>query len=167
MGYQNLKKGIYWKLNKTFYGLARSVHHWCVKMSKILKEIGFIPIGQDRCVFMTTQIPGKLSIYLGLCVEDFIYYSTSDELEELFEQGLQSKIKVDFMGTVSWFLGQAYKWFTTSNSRVKCHIFQEVLVKQLPKRNKLMECKSSSTLYLLGYVIDRVFHDGIDPLQKP
>ena len=62
-------------------------------------------MGQDQCVFMATPIPGKPPIYLGLYVDDFVYYSTSDEVEKWFEQGLQSKVKVDFSGTVSWFLG--------------------------------------------------------------
>ena len=88
-------------------------------------------------------------------------------MEAWFEQGLQSKVKVDFMGTVSWFLGQAYEWFTTSDNRVTCHISQEAFVEQLLERNKLLECKPTRTPYRSGYVIDRVPHDGIDPLQKP
>ena len=136
-------------------------------MSKILKEMGFEAMGQDQCVSKATPIPGKPPIYLGLYVDDFVYYSTSDEVEAWFEQGLQSKVKVDFLGTVSWFLGQAYEWFTTSNNRVTCHISQEAFVEQLYERNKLIEYKPSCTPYCSGYVIDRVSHDGIDPLQKP
>ena len=116
---------------------------------------------------MAIPIPGKPQIYLGLYVDDLIYYSTSDEVEEWFEQGLQSKVKVDFMGITSWFLGQAYEWFTTSDNCVTCHISQEAFVEQLLERNKLIECKPSRNPYCLGYVIDRVPHDGIDPLQKP
>ena len=153
--------------NKTLYGLARSAHYWYVKMSENLNEMGFVEMGQNRCVFMATPIPGKPSVYIGLYVDDCFYYCTSDEVKEGFEQGLQSKVKADFMGTVSWFLGQAYEWFTTSNNRVIYHISQEAFVKQLLERNKLMECKPSRTPNRLGYVIDRVPHDGIDPLQKP
>ena len=116
---------------------------------------------------MATPIPGKPLIYLGLYVENFVYYSTSDEFEEWFEQGLQSKVKIDFMGTVSWFLEQVYEWFITSNNQVTCHISQEAFVEQLLERNKLMEFKPSRIPYRSGYVIDRVPHDGIDPLQKP
>ena len=57
-------------------------------MSEIRKEMGFVAMGQDRCVFMATPIPGKPPIYLGLYVDDFVYYSTLDEVEEWFEQGL-------------------------------------------------------------------------------
>ena len=67
-------------------------------------------------------------------------------MEEWFEQGLQLKVKVDFMGTISWFLGQAYKWFATSDNCVTCHILQEAFVKKLLERNKLIECKPRGTL---------------------
>lgn len=33
MGCTNSKKGTYWKLNKTLYGLVRSAHHWYTKIS--------------------------------------------------------------------------------------------------------------------------------------
>ena len=81
MGCPISKKGVYWKLNKMLYGLARSTHHWYVKMSEILKEMGFEAMGQDQCVFKANPIPGKPPIYLGLYVDDFVYYSTSDEVE--------------------------------------------------------------------------------------
>ena len=96
-------------------------------------------MGQDQCVFKATPIPSKAPIYLGLYVDDFVYYSTYNKVEEWFEQGLQSKIKVDFMGMVSWFLGQAYKWFTMSDNQVTCHFSQEAYVKQLLERKKLMK----------------------------
>ena len=47
--------------------------------------MGFEAMGQDQCVFKATPIPGKPLIYLGLYVDDFVYYSTSGELEEWFE----------------------------------------------------------------------------------
>ena len=56
-------------------------------MSEIMKERGFVAMGQDQCVFMATQIPGEPLIYLGLYVDNFVY-GTSDKVEEWFEQGL-------------------------------------------------------------------------------
>ena len=80
-------------------------------MDGLLKDVGFESMGQDRCVYKFTPIPGKPPIHLGLSVDDFIFYSKSEEVEEWFEQQLKSKVKVDFIGTVSWFLGQAYEWY--------------------------------------------------------
>ena len=124
-------------------------------------------MGQDRCVFKATPIPWKPSIYFGLYVDDFVYYSTLVEAKAWFEQGLQSKVKVDFMGTVTRFLGQEYEWFTTSNNRVICHISQEAFFAKKLERNKLLKCKPTPTHYRSEYVINRDPRDGIDPLQKP
>ena len=42
---------------------------------------------------------------MGLYVDDFVYFSTSDEVEAKFERFLAAEVPVDFMGTVEWFLG--------------------------------------------------------------
>lgn len=56
-----------------------------------------------------TPIPGQLSIYVGLYVDYFVYYSKSDKVEEWFEQQLKLHVKVDFMGEVDGFSGHWYK----------------------------------------------------------
>ena len=58
-------------------------------------------------------------------------------------------VKVDFMGMVSWFLGQAYKWYTSEDAQVTCHTSQEAFVEQLLE-NKSLECKPTTTLYRSG-----------------
>ena len=89
------KRGTYWKLNKTLYGLARSAHHWYTKISNHLTEdLGFTAMDQDKCVFKCQPFPDKPPIYLGLYVDDFVYYSKSDEVEQWFERELKSRIKV-------------------------------------------------------------------------
>ena len=71
------------------------------------------------------------------------------------------------MGTLSWFLGQAYKWYTSKDGRVTCHISQEASIEQLQEKNKLIECKPARTPYRSGYVINRVPDNGLEPLHKP
>ena len=61
---------------------------------------------QDNCVLKCTPIPGEPPIYVGIYVDDFIYYSKSDKVEQWFESNLKSHVKVDFIDHVSWFLGQ-------------------------------------------------------------
>lgn len=75
------------------------------------------------------------------------------------------KIKVDFMTTCSWLLGQVYEWYTTSNGQVTCHISQEAFVEPLLEKSKFLECKPTRTPYQLGCMIDQVINDGIDYLH--
>ena len=65
--------------------------------------MGFTNTIQDPCVFKCTPFEDEPPIYLGMFVDDFIYYSKSDKVEEWFEETLGSKLKVDFMGAVSWY----------------------------------------------------------------
>ena len=65
---------------------------------------------QDKCVFKCTPFEGQPPIYVGLYVDDIVYYSSSDKVEEWFETNLRSHIKDDFMGPTSWFLGSRYNW---------------------------------------------------------
>ena len=62
--------------------------------------MGFTAMGQDKCVYKCTPIEGQPPIYVGLYVDDLIYYSPSDAVEEWFENNLKSHLKVDFMGDV-------------------------------------------------------------------
>jgi hypothetical protein len=55
----------------------------------------------DPCVFHDVLQEGLSPIYMGLYVDDFKYFSISDETEKLFETQLGSKCQVDFMGEVS------------------------------------------------------------------
>jgi hypothetical protein len=64
----------------------------------------------DPQVFTGTLIPGGPLLYLGVYVDNFTYFLASDKVERIFEAALSSKLKINCMGKVGWFLGKAYKW---------------------------------------------------------
>ena len=45
-------------------------------------DMGFDSMDQDNCVYKCTQIEGQPPIYVGLYVDDLIYYSKSNKGEE-------------------------------------------------------------------------------------
>ena len=95
-------RGTFWKLNKTLYELACSTHHWYTKiLNHLVDNLGFETMDQDKCVYKYTPMKGQPPTYVGLYVDDLIYYSPSDKIEEWFENGLKSYLKVDFMGDAS------------------------------------------------------------------
>jgi hypothetical protein len=76
----------------------------------------------DPCVF-SGKLWGDLPpIYISLYVDDFKYFSLSEETEELFEKQLGTKGRVDFMGEVSWFLGSKYEGEYLPDSRLAVSI---------------------------------------------
>jgi hypothetical protein len=54
---------------------------------------------------VSTLIEGGPLIYIGIYVDDIIYFSSSDDVEKAFECCLSDIDDVDFMEKVSHFLG--------------------------------------------------------------
>ena len=167
IGCPRSQRGTFWKLNKTLYGLTRSPHHWFTKISNHLtKDMGFEAIDQDKCVFKCKPFPDKPPIYLGLYVDDFIYYSKSDEVEEWFERNLKSHITVDFMGDVQWFLGQRYDWTTCDDGSLSCHVSQQAFVEGMLQKFNLQHIATVDTPYRSGLKIDRIEQAPIDESRR-
>jgi hypothetical protein len=62
------------------------------------------------CLFIGTIIEGEPPIYVGIHVDDIMYFSASDAVECKFESLLSTIGNVDFMGQVSHFLGIEFTW---------------------------------------------------------
>jgi hypothetical protein len=117
----------YWRLKKSLYGLRRAPRHWYKLFSDILQspEIGLKPTKHDPCIFHGTTIPGKPPLYLVMYVDDFLYFSLDDEVEQYFQTALSQKLKVEFLGDAEWYLGMKFDWSTLSDGSVNCRISQE------------------------------------------
>jgi hypothetical protein len=90
------------------------------------------------CLFKGVLIEGQPPIYIGLYVDDIIYFSVSDEVEKFFETRLTKKIgTVNFMGQVSQFLGIEFHWVKHSDDNLSVTLmqqsFSESLIKKLRK----------------------------------
>ena len=83
------------------------------------------------CIFHGQIIEGKPPIYVGIYVDDIIYFSPSDEIEKTFEHQLQQQVtSVDFMGQVSHFLGVKFDW-KQENDHLSVHLSQEAFTETL------------------------------------
>jgi hypothetical protein len=154
------KTGDLWLLRKILYGLRGSPYHWYQNIKKILLNMGLQTSDHDNCVF-TGKLADKLPpIYLGLYVDDFKYFSTSDETERLFERLLAKKSKVDFMREVSWFLGCKYKWENLPDGRLTVSITQTAKAEDLIETHGLIDCNPVKSPYRSGYTIDGIPKHG-------
>ncbi|MGH7974214.1 MAG: hypothetical protein ACREBR_01715, partial [bacterium] len=110
----------------------------------------------QRCLWFGTLIPGLLPIYVALWVDDFIYFSASRIVERQFELVLSSKVKVDFMGDVEFFLGTQFQWSRDTDGNVKCHMSQNGYINMLIDKMDLREANTSprATPYRSGLTID-------------
>mmetsp|Transcript_18091 Transcript_18091/g.25565 ORF Transcript_18091/g.25565 Transcript_18091/m.25565 type:complete len:169 (-) Transcript_18091:697-1203(-) len=69
-------KNSYWQLLKTLYGLKRSPCHWYETTRKFLKDLGFKQSRHSHSpfIFVGNILPNKSPIYLGLYVDDFVFF---------------------------------------------------------------------------------------------
>jgi hypothetical protein len=70
----------------------------------VMQMCGLKPCPNSPCLFYGHPIPGKpplyLPLYLAVYVDDFIYFSPDDTVEQHFETTMQAQLRVDFFGTV-------------------------------------------------------------------
>ncbi|MFN9979303.1 MAG: hypothetical protein ACK53Y_05295, partial [bacterium] len=64
------------------------------------------------------MVPGGPPIFVGIYVDDIIYFSASDSVEKVFEEKLSSIGTVDFMGQVTLFLGTEFSWIHHADGHV-------------------------------------------------
>jgi hypothetical protein len=106
---------------------------------------------------------------LGLYVDDFVYFYKDPAVEALFCHLLSTRYKVDFMGTIDWFLGVHFSWRITA-SDISVHLNQSVFAANLVE-SYFRECSNptpAATPYCLGIPIDAIapsLEDNDSPAQ--
>ena len=93
----------FWKLIKTLYGLRRSPRHWYDTLKKCFALINMYPLPNQPSAFVGCPLPDAPPLYVGCYVDDVVYFSESDQVEQWFEAGLSSHLRVEFMGPVSYY----------------------------------------------------------------
>jgi hypothetical protein len=76
-------------------------------------------------VHASFMVPSYLEpppLYVALYVDDFIYFSLDDEVENYFETALSQKVTVDFLCEAEWFLRMKFDWSHQPNSNVQFQI---------------------------------------------
>ena len=68
------------------------------------------------CIFHGKLSPNDPPIYVGIYVDDFVYFSSSPDVKSRFESQLSALTDVDFLGTVKHFLGIRFDWTSTDKS---------------------------------------------------
>ena len=147
-------------LKKTLYGLKRSPRHWFETCKKTLISLGLHPLPNAPCIFTGTLIPGEPPLYLGLYVDDFIYFSSSPKVEAHFEKQFGKAFKVDFTPEIQHFLGVKFTNVTHLDGNVDIYMTQEADILNLIKKVGLDKADSltAKTPYRSGYPVDTIPH---------
>jgi hypothetical protein len=127
-------------------------------LSSHLHSMGLKSSTTSPCLFIGTLIPGEPPIYVGIYVDDIIYFSKSDKVEKAFETALSGIGSVDFMGKVSLFLGIEFTWTHHEDGHLSVHLTQQSFAESLLESSGFDHLKPSSFLtpYRSGLSIDSI-----------
>jgi hypothetical protein len=158
----------YWRLKKTLYGLKRSPRHFYELARKLLLNIGLTQHPTSPCIFSGSIIPGEPPLYLGLYVDDFIYFSESEAVESLFEKKFGNSITTDFNGQIGYFLGINFTCTRHADGEVTIHLGQEAFIENLCQLSNLDNPHTAPvhTPYRSGCPVDTIPCKTISPHEQ-
>ena len=95
-GCPNTLPNTLWKLKKTLYGLVHSPQHWYQNISTFFQSIGLCNSPNSPCLFIGQILPNHPPLIVGLYVDNFCNFSTSNAVELHFKQHLDNKYTVSY-----------------------------------------------------------------------
>jgi len=120
------------------------------------------------CLFVGTLIPGEVPIYVGIYVDNIIYFSHSAATERKFEELLSTLGSIDFMGQVTHFFGIEFTWHRHDDGNVSGNLTQQSFAEMLLENLGLSSDTLSTftTPYRSGISIDSIPISSASSLEQ-
>jgi len=127
-------------------------------LSPHLKAMGLRNSPTSPCLFTGMLVPGEPPIFVRIYVDDIIYFSKSDSVEQAFESKLFSIGTVDFMGQVSLFLGTEFSWLHHDDGHITVSLTQQSFIETLIDSLGIQSTHTAyfTTPFRSGHAIDSV-----------
>jgi hypothetical protein len=120
------------------------------------------------CLSVGHLFDGEPLIYVGIYVDDKIYFSTSDAVEQKFESLMSTIGEVEFMGQATQFLGIEFTWKHHSDGNLSVSLTQQSFAETLIESLNLSTVSVSTftTLYRSGLAIDSIPHETMPSTDR-
>lgn len=164
------KPGTYWQLLHSLYGRCHAPKLWFEKLCAHLLNMGLKQSTISPCLFVGSLLEGQPPIYIGIYVDDIIYYfSASDQVEKAYEQHLSTIGNVDFMGQVTHFLGIEFSWCHHNDGHLSVSLTQQSFAENLVDSVNYSTASTSSfvTPYCSGLSIDSIPESTLSFIINP
>jgi hypothetical protein len=148
-GCTHSKPGQYWRLLRSLYGLKWAPKLWYDMLSSHLKGMGLKSSENSPCIFTGVIVPEEPPIFVGIYVDDIIYFSCSDSVERKFKELLSTLGTVDFMGQVGLFLGTKFTWVAYPDGHLTVSLTQQTFTETL--LDSLAIDRGQLSMYLTPY----------------
>ena len=136
--------------------------------TKILKQIGLTQLAHSPCILYGTIIPQKPPIYLGLYVDDIIYFSSNSEVEKCFKTKFLEEIPWEFQGAVDHFLEIKLTNVTHPDGNISPFLNQPTFTKHCLIKPGLAgpNINYVTTPYHPGYSVDSIPCENMTMIQR-
>lgn len=149
----------YLRLIKTLYGLKGYPRHWFELASSVFKKIGLKTCPNAPCLFSGYVGSSKSRVYVGLCVDDFIYYGDTPQVEKTFRSLMTKSSLVTFEQDPTLLLGINMTKKQLPENQFSVHLSQQVIVQNFMTEHSLsLSSITKPTPYRAGYPVDKVKH---------
>jgi hypothetical protein len=137
-------------------------------LSSHLKSMGLYQSTISPCIFTGVLVPGEPPVFVGIYVDDIIYFSISDVVERKFEEFLSSIGSVEFMGKVGLFLGTEFTWVEHADGNLSVSLTQQSFTETLLESLNVTRSSQSSFLtpYRSDCCIDSVPHESMSTTEQ-
>jgi hypothetical protein len=117
---------------------------------------------------MGSLIDGHPPIFVGIYVDDIIYFSMDDQVERVSEEKLSSIGNVDFMGKVSHILGIEFNWKNHDRGHLSVSLTQQSFAENLVDSVNYSTASTSTyvTPYRSGLSIYSILPSTLSPSEQ-
>lgn len=92
-------------------------------------------ISLPRLVYIPRfPLTGEKPIYVGIYVDDFVYFSEDPTVERSSKKKLDAHFDIGRLGEAEWFLGTHFEWALTKTGGVSVHLSQSTFAQHTVKR---------------------------------
>ena len=126
---------IVWRLKKALYGLKQAAIAWYEKLTKTMKEAGFIPAEADPCLY-TLVIEGQ-RVHVLVHVDDCLIVGQEDQVLKTKEM-IANMFEIDDKGEATYFLGME---IIRSEDRKETWLGQRGFIKGILKKFNMEQSK--------------------------
>ena len=113
------------------YVLWRSPQHWFLKVRAALLKVVLRHCTHETFFFVGELFPGEPTLYVGLYVDNLIYFSRSSAVESHFESSFASRIDVNFERDCVWYCGVDFDWSRLEDGNVSVLLSQHAYIEKL------------------------------------
>jgi IS30 family transposase len=127
------------RLRKSLYGLKQSPRAWFDRLTKVVKQDGFVQCQTDHTMFVKHSLDGKIALFI-VYVDDIVITGDDDEQVNQLKKLLAKEFEVKDLGQLKYFLGMEI-----ARTKNGISVSQRKYTLDLLQETGMLGCKAANT----------------------